>query len=98
MILAAYLLPGAHVTSFSTALIVAFLLAILNALLKPILVFLTLPVTIMSLGLFLLVINAVIILVIDQLVDGFNVDGFGWALGFSLIISLLSWLLGLKEK
>lgn len=84
----AHFLPGIAVENFTTALIVAVVLAILNTFLKPILVFLTIPVTLVTLGLFLLVINAVIILIGDKLVDGFAVSGFWYALLFSLLLSI----------
>jgi putative membrane protein len=84
----AHFLPGIAVHNFTTALIVAVVLAILNTFLKPILVFLTIPVTLITLGLFLLVINAVIILIGDKLVDGFAVPGFWYALLFSLLLSI----------
>jgi putative membrane protein len=86
----AYLLPGVRVKDFVTALILAVVLGLLNLLVKPILVILTLPVTIITLGLFLFVINAIIILLASRLVSGFKVDGFFWALIFSLILSLVS--------
>ena len=98
VIITAYLLPGVHVSDFLTAIIVAFVLALLNGFLKPLLVFLTIPITILTFGLFLLVINAIIILLAGSLVSGFYVDGFLWALLFSLIMSLLSYLLGVKDK
>lgn len=84
----AHFLPGISVNNFTTALIVAVVLALLNTFLKPILVFLTIPVTIITLGLFLLVINAVIILIGDKLIDGFAVSGFWYALLFSLLLSV----------
>lgn len=93
VLLLSYFLPGVHVTSFLTALLVAAVLALLNALLKPILVILTIPITILTLGLFLLVINALIILLVNELVPGFTVDGFFWALMFSILLSLITWLL-----
>jgi putative membrane protein len=76
-----------------TALLVAAVLGLLNALLKPILVLLTLPVTVITLGLFLLVINAVIVLIAEKLVDGFTVQSFWWALGFSLVLSFVQGVL-----
>lgn len=88
-----YLLPGVHMDSFIAALILALVLALLNTLVKPILVILTFPITIITLGLFLLVINAVIILLAAKLVDGFKVDGFWWALLFSILLSVTSSLL-----
>jgi putative membrane protein len=90
VVLAAYLLPGVSVDGYGTALIVALVLAIVNLLVKPILILLTIPITILTLGLFLLVINATIILFVDNLVDGFVVDGFWWALIFSLILSVFN--------
>ena len=88
-----YLLPGVHIDSFVTALILALVLAVLNMLLKPIMVILTLPITIITLGLFLLVINAAIILLASKLVDGFKVDGFWWALLFSILLSVATSIL-----
>jgi putative membrane protein len=90
VVLSAYLLPGVDVDGYGTALIVALILSIANVVVKPILVILTIPITILSLGLFLLVINALIILMVDYLVSGFSVDGFWWALLFSLILSLFN--------
>lgn len=89
VLIAAYILPGVAVTSFLTALIVAAILAVLNAILRPILVVLTIPITIVTLGLFLLVINALIILLTDSLISGFEVSNFWWALLFSLLLSVL---------
>lgn len=76
-----------------TALLVAAVLGLLNALLKPLLILLTLPVTVVTLGLFLLVINAVIVLIADHLIDDFTVQSFWWALGFSLVLSLVQGVL-----
>ncbi|MCP4125215.1 MAG: phage holin family protein, partial [Bacteroidetes bacterium] len=75
VLLTAYILPGIHVDSYITALCVAMVLAILNGIVKPILIVFTIPITIFTLGLFLLVINAIIILLTDNFVDGFYVDG-----------------------
>lgn len=86
---AAYLLPGVHVNGFLTALVVALVLGIINAVVKPIIVILTLPITILTLGLFLLVINAVMIMLVSAVVPGFKVDGFMWALIFSIVLSIL---------
>lgn len=98
VLLGAWLLPGVSVESNWKALIVAFVLGLLNALVKPILIFLTIPATIVTFGLFLLVINAVIILMADWLVDGFVVNGFWWALLFSFILSILNSLVGRAER
>lgn len=95
-----YLLTGVHMDQFTTALLLALVLAVLNAIVKPLLIILTLPITIITLGLFLLVINAVIILLGDYFLDGFKVDGFWWALLFSILLSVVSSILysmGKKE-
>jgi putative membrane protein len=89
VLLIAHFMPGVHLASFTTALIVAVVLGLLNIFIKPILVILTLPVTIVTLGLFLLVINALIILLCTNIVGGFSVDSFWTALIFSIILSLL---------
>jgi putative membrane protein len=83
-----YLMKGVVVDHFTTALKVAIVLGLLNFFVKPVLVLFTLPVTVFTLGLFLLVINAVIILMCDHFVDGFDVNGFWTALFFSIILSL----------
>ncbi len=87
------ILPGVGVDSYTTAIIVAVVLSLLNFIVKPILVILTLPITIFTLGLFLLIVNAIIILLADHLIGGFQVDGIWWALLFSLLLSLLQSLL-----
>jgi putative membrane protein len=90
-----------QLNKFTTALLVAIVLAFLNSIVKPVLTLLSLPITFFTLGLFLLVINAIIILFADKLVDGFKVDGFWTALWFSLVLSLVSSILDLikgKEK
>ncbi|MFZ1530219.1 MAG: phage holin family protein [Ferruginibacter sp.] len=99
----AYLLPhllsGVHVDGFKAAIIFALILGFLNAIVKPILVFLTLPATIITLGLFLLVINALMVIFADKFIDGVRVDGFWWALLFSILLSVItSFLHGLVEK
>jgi len=99
ILLTAYILPGVHVDTIWTALLVAVVLALLNFFLRPLLVILTIPFTIVTLGLFLLVINAVIILIADHIIgQRFEVDGFWWALLFSLIISLVNSLINNKKK
>lgn len=90
VILTAYFLPGVEIKDFLTAVLVALVLAFLNFILKPILIIITIPVTILTLGLFLLVINAFIIILASDLVDGFYVSSFWWALLFSLILSFLN--------
>ncbi len=97
LLLVAYLYPGVHVESFGTALVAALVLGLVNALIRPILVILTLPVTILTLGLFLFVINGLLFWLVADLVRGFTVAGFGAALLgsilYSLITLLTSWLL-----
>jgi putative membrane protein len=87
---AAYLLPGVLVDGFVTALLLSFILGFINVLLKPLLILLTLPITILTLGLFLFVINALMIMLAANFVPGFTVDGFWWALLFSLVLSALN--------
>ncbi|KKT72487.1 MAG: hypothetical protein UW69_C0091G0008 [Microgenomates group bacterium GW2011_GWA2_44_7] len=91
--ISAYILPGVKVDSFLTAFIVAIVLGVVNAFVKPVLVFFTLPVTILTLGLFILIINALMILLVSALVPGFRVDNLGWAILFSVVLSLVSWFL-----
>tara|TARA_R110001583_G_scaffold86860_1_gene226689 strand:+ start:20318 stop:20668 length:351 start_codon:yes stop_codon:yes gene_type:complete len=88
VVVIANFLPGATVTNFTNAIIVALVLGLLRVTVKPLLIFFTLPATIVTLGLFLLVINAVIIMLADYFVDGFTVSGFWVALLFSLLLSL----------
>jgi len=90
VIIVSMILPGVHVDNAFTALIVAAVLAFLNAIVKPVLVILTIPITIFTLGIFLLFINAFMILLAAKIVDGFRVDGFWIALLFSLLLSLVS--------
>lgn len=90
VLLAAYLLPGVHIDHYGFALLVAVVLALANVLIKPVLILLTIPITVVSFGLFLLVINAWVILLVDELVPGFRVDGFWWALAFSVILWVIN--------
>lgn len=93
IMLVAVLVPGITVTSMYTALIVALLLGLVNAVIRPILVVLTLPVTILSLGVFIFVINALLLLLVSSIVKGFEVDGFGPAFLGALLIWALNWLI-----
>ncbi len=88
VLLIPYFMKSVKVTDFKTALIVAIVLGLLNVFVKPILVLFTLPATILSLGLFLFVINAVIILICSNIVEGFKVESFWSALFFSVILSI----------
>src|SRR3954465_7061341 len=101
VLISSYLLPGVSIegNNFFTAVIVAAVLAFLNAVVKPIMIVLTIPITIVTLGFFLIVINACMILLASKLVAGFHVDGFWWALLFSFILSIVTSILeSLKQK
>lgn len=84
------ILPGVHFDGFSGAVIFAIVLGVLNLTIKPVLGLLGLPLTIITLGLFALVINAVIILIADYFIDSMLVDGFWWALIFSVLLSIFT--------
>ena len=90
VLFAAYILDGVSVDSTLTAMIVAVVLGLLNTFVKPILIVLTIPITIFTLGLFLFVINILIVYWASEIVPGFKVNGWGWALLFSLIVSFTS--------
>jgi putative membrane protein len=89
----AYILPGVYLDGFPTAILVALLMGFLNAFLRPLLIILTIPITLFTFGFFLLVINAAIILIADKALGGFSVESFLTALLFSIIVSLITWLL-----
>ena len=93
----AYLLPGVRVDTFTTAILVAVVFGILNAVLKPILILLTLPVTILTLGLFTFVIMAGIVLLTAAIVPGFMVDSFWWSLAFAFILAVVSGIFGIVK-
>jgi putative membrane protein len=102
ILFAGWILKGVHVDSTITALVVAVLLGLLNSIVKPILVFLTIPITIITLGFFLLVINIIIVLFVDDLVSGFSVNSWFTALVFSFIVSftaaIIEKLIGLPKE
>ncbi|GAB4325833.1 MAG: phage holin family protein [Bacteroidales bacterium] len=91
----AELLPGIHITGFFHALLFAVILGVFNWFVKPLLIIFTLPVTILTLGLFLLLINGITILLASSLVPGFYVDGLGWAILFSLVLALVNGIIEL---
>lgn len=95
VLIAAYLIPGVRVASFLTAVWVALFLGIVNVLLKPILILITLPINILTLGLFTFVINAVLILLASYFIKGFQVAGFWWALIYGIVLSIVHYLLNL---
>lgn len=88
--LTAYLLPGVTIESYTGILLVTLLVGVLNTIVKPILVFLTFPITLFTLGLFSLVISGFLILVADYLIAEFSVDGFLWAVAFSIVLSIVN--------
>lgn len=87
---AAYLLPGVHVENFTTALVAALVLGIINAVLKPLFLILTLPINLLTLGLFTLVVNAVLVMLAALIVPGFRLDSFWWALAFGFLLSMIN--------
>lgn len=91
--IASYILPAVHLENFVIALIAAFVLGLINLTLKPLLLFFTLPINILTLGLFTLVINALLIMFAAWLVPGFEVTTFWSALWFSILLAIISWML-----
>lgn len=94
----AWLLPGVEVTSFWAVLLTAVVISLLDNLVRPILIVVTLPATVVTLGLFLFVINAIIILMASGIVNGFEVNNFGSALLFSLVLTAVNYLLELPNR
>lgn len=90
---AAYVLPNVEVESFTTALVAAIVLGVINAILRPVLLILTLPINVMTLGLFTFVLNALLILLAANIVPGFHVNGFLPALILGLVLSLINFFL-----
>jgi putative membrane protein len=91
----AYMLPGVHVQGFGSALIAAVVLGLINTLLRPLLILLTLPVTVVTLGLFILVINGLLFWMAGSLLDGFEVSGFWVGVLGALLYSIISYVLSL---
>ncbi len=89
VVVSSYVLPGVQVDGFLTAIVVAIVLAVVNVFVKPVVEFLTLPLNMLTLGLFSFVINALMILLVAALVPGFHVDGLLWAVVFSIVLSLV---------
>lgn len=94
IMVSAYILPGVKIAGFVPALAAAVVLGLLNLVLKPILVFLTLPINILTLGLFTLVINAAIIMLATKIVPGFTVQNWWWAILFGIVLGLVNSLFG----
>lgn len=98
VLLVAYILPGVSIDNLVTAIVAAAVLGILNAFIRPTLVFLTFPITILTLGLFSIIINAFLVILASVLVPGFAVTNFWWALLFSILLSLVNGLFHRWEK
>lgn len=90
VIVTAYILPGTHVSSFLTALAVAVVLGIANAFILPLLLLITLPINILTLGLFTFVIIGLMVMLASAIVPGFHVDSFWWALAFALVLFIIN--------
>lgn len=93
VVITAYILPGVELQNFIAAIVVAIVIGVLNAFLRPILIILTLPINILTLGLFTFIINAVIVVTTSAIVPGFRVDNFWWAMLFSLVLAIVNWFL-----
>ena len=93
LILVAYLLPGVSVATFTAALVAALVLGLVNTVIRPILILLTLPVTILTLGLFIFVVNGLLFWFVGSFIQGFVVAGFWWGVLGAIVYSLTSWLL-----
>lgn len=96
--IAAKFLSGVAVDGYITAVIVGAVLGLVNMVIKPVITFLTLPLSIITLGLFMLVINGLMVLLVDSMIHGFAVDGIWWAIGFSVLLSILNMLFASSEK
>jgi putative membrane protein len=93
LVAVAYLMPGISVASFTTALVAALVLGLINAVVRPVLVLLTLPVTIITLGLFIFVLNGLLFWFVGSFIQGFVVDGFWSGVFGAIVFSVISWLL-----
>ena len=98
VIVASYILPGVTLAGFGTALLVALVLGLLNISIKPLLLILTLPINILTLGLFTLVINALIIMMASAIVPGFKVAGFWYSMLFSIVLSFILYLININKN
>lgn len=97
ILITAYILPGVHVSGLLAAFVLAVVLGAINLILRPILIFLTLPITIVTLGLFVLVINGLLVMLASYIVPGFTVDSFWWALLFGIVLAVINWVLEVLE-
>lgn len=90
VLITTYILPGVHVSSFFTALVVAVVLGIVNAFIFPLILLITLPINILTLGLFTFVIIGLLVMGVSAIVPGFNVDGFWWAVAFAVVLFIIN--------
>lgn len=90
---AAYIIPGVTIDSYQALIVASIVLGVINAFVKPILIFLTFPLTIVTLGIFLLILNGILVLLVSSIVPGFHVNSFLSAVLFSIVVSLVSSLL-----
>jgi putative membrane protein len=93
ILITAYILPGVHLSGIVAALVLAVVLAVINIFIRPILIFLTLPITVMTVGLFVLIINGFLVMLASYIVPGFTVDNFWWALLFSIVLTVINFVL-----
>lgn len=98
ILVTAYVLPGVQVSGFLSAFVLAIILGVINVFLRPILLILTLPLTVFTFGLFALVINALLVMLASYIVPGFVVSGFGWAFVFGIVLALVSSILRAFER
>lgn len=98
ILITAYILPGVHVSGLLAAFVLAVVLGAINLILRPILIFLTLPITIFTLGLFILVINGLLVMLASYIVPGFTVDSFWYAFLFGIVLAIVNWILQIFEK
>ncbi|MFA5931886.1 MAG: phage holin family protein [Candidatus Paceibacterota bacterium] len=98
ILITAYFLPGVHVTGLLAALVLAVVLGAINVILRPILIFLTLPLTIITLGLSVLFINGFLVMLASYIVPGFKVDSFWWAFLFGIVLAIVNWVLQMFEQ
>ena len=98
ILITAYILPGVHVSGLLAAFVLAVVLGAINLILRPILIFLTLPITILTLGLFVLVINGLLVMLASYIVLGFTVDSFWYALLFGIVLAIVNWILEIFDR
>ena len=97
ILIAAYLLPGVEISGFLTAFVLAVVFGLINAFLRPLLVLLTLPLTVITFGLFALILNALLMLLASAIVPGFTIASFWWAFLFGIVLALVNYILEVFE-